>query len=305
MPDVYQLHVNINHPLAGRSEHYFLASGTPTAAQADGAAYINIRKRLLARGCSVVGASITTYGPPPNSIPVKLGYPIFNTVTCLANIEHLPGGSGNSPGEILPSGDKVDSTTINEPKSGIGCRFVANNGARGDRIYAFPPDGLFVSSQLTIVDPGILTRGGAIPGALDNPGNAFKALLQWVLNNTMHGYLAFNPRLIKSVTNTVVAIIETTTPIVIPGGAKVVITGVVGADGVNGTWTPTVIDSTHFRIDNAVAPGVYVNGGQVSAQRSSLVTEPWSSAFFVRPTGKNVGRPTGPFRGRQLRKRVS
>lgn len=44
-------------------------------------------------------------------------------------------------------------------------------------------------------------------------------------------------------------------------GDSVVIVGVVGATGVNGTWQITKVDANNFTVPNAAAPGAYTSGG--------------------------------------------
>lgn len=309
MADILQMHVQINHPQAGKTESYFLETTNKATAAQLARDFINIRKRLFARSVAVVGATITTWGPPPDSTGVQLQYPIFNTDNALTELSALPGSNGNTGGtNVLPDGTQADDVAVNQPKNCFSVRYKAENGARGDRYMAFIPDSYLCGGKFAVDLPGVLVAGGTMPSttdaSLDIPQRALKAVIQWTLNNTSHGFYPFNPRAIKSVSNAIGAEIKTKTKHGIPPATKVVISGVIGAN-VNGVWLPTIVDDFTFTIPNTVLPGVYVTGGKISAERSTLALEAWSSAYVVRPTGKDVGRPLSPFRGRRSAKRAS
>lgn len=57
-------------------------------------------------------------------------------------------------------------------------------------------------------------------------------------------------------------------------GDKVTITGVLGTTEANGSWTITVIDSTHFDLQGSAFVHTYTSGGTISA--AYQITAPWS-----------------------------
>jgi hypothetical protein len=74
--------------------------------------------------------------------------------------------------------------------------------------------------------------------------------------------LLYNPFIgITAVTNVANAAITTSAAHGLTTGQTVVISGVLGATGANGIWTVTVVDTTHFTINNASGPGTYTSGG--------------------------------------------
>jgi hypothetical protein len=86
---------------------------------------------------------------------------------------------------------------------------------------------------------------------------------------------------ITAITNAIGAQVTTSTAHGLTTGQRVQISGVAGATGANGIWTVTLVDTTHFTIDNAGAPGAYTSGGLVE----TLVPLPKSGGGTTAITG--------------------
>lgn len=70
---------------------------------------------------------------------------------------------------------------------------------------------------------------------------------------------------VTAVTNTANATVTTSAAHGLTSGQTVVIAGIVGATGANGTWANiTVLSPTTFQISNGSAPGVWSSGGTVT-----------------------------------------
>jgi hypothetical protein len=58
-------------------------------------------------------------------------------------------------------------------------------------------------------------------------------------------------------------------------GLPVTISGVSGNTAANGTWTITVIDSTHFTLNGTTGSGAYTSGGTVSSTAAWFISNEW------------------------------
>lgn len=302
MPDILQLKVYVNHPLGGVSENYFLGTSDKTTAIKDAQDYMEYRKRILPTFGYIAGASITTYGKPPNSLCLPLDFPIYNSELGFQAIGQLPG----APQDDLGPYGKTEPAAINTVQAGVHVRFTSATGVNANRTYRIIPDAFVVGGKMSFPIVGLEFANGNAPYPVaDDPELMMKNIIIWTLNRTMHGHTAFNPRAIEFISNAVGATVVTTTPHGITGTPKVIISGVI-PETWNGIYnvvsTPT---AKQFTIDNLVAAGPYVTGGRVRADRSSLTLSGWSHACVIRPSVKRVGRPFGPFRGRRSIRKVS
>ena len=126
-------------------------------------------------------------------------------------------------------------------------------GANGTWVVATVP----TATTFTIIDP-------VAPGNYSSGGMAGSTVLPGVTvaDGAAGGFnLAVDVVSITGVTNLANPTITTNTAHGLSVGQSVTISGVVGAAGVNGTWTVTAATATSFTINNPTVPGAYTGGG--------------------------------------------
>lgn len=75
-------------------------------------------------------------------------------------------------------------------------------------------------------------------------------------------------------------------------GQRLTIAGVGGNTAANGTWTITVVDSTHFTLSGSTGSGAYTSGGTVSSAAAWFVLNEWyRQTYYAASTGYLPGGP--------------
>jgi hypothetical protein len=80
---------------------------------------------------------------------------------------------------------------------------------------------------------------------------------------------------ISAASNTSPIIITTSAAHNLPTGAPVAIASVGGNTAANGTWTVTVIDSTHFTLSGSSGNGNYTSGGTAASTAAWFISNEW------------------------------
>lgn len=137
---------------------------------------------------------------------------------------------------------------------------------------------------MALYNPVLVVEARSQPLPTGSPiGSSGGTVTQLVDRTGNHPLVASNntAATVSGVTNTVNPTITTTAAHSLTVGQTVVISGVLGATGVNGTWVVASVPSTTtFTITLNVAPGVWSSGGSVSGCAAYYLHQPTPGGIF-------------------------
>lgn len=120
----------------------------------------------------------------------------------------------------------------------------------------------------------------------DGSGNT-----QYVCIAPSRGKTAISGAAVTAATNATPIVITTSAAHGLNSDYEVTLTGVLVNTAANGTFTITVVDSTHFSLNGTVGNGVYTSGGIVTTQAPLMTDTVWAIRRLYY-TGTNLDAST-------------
>ncbi len=178
------------------------------------------------------------------------------------NAIESPGGAGIN--SVVPSTrmDISHNRITGAGAAGIGAESATDSQIDGNTVRLGATYGIIVTNAAT--SRTSITNNHLTANATSNV--LFQEILAVGTNlivedNTITPVVAT----LTGATNTTPIVVATAVPHgLVTGQTNVTIAGVVGNTAANGTWTITVVDSTHFSLNTSVGNGAYVSGGSVT-----------------------------------------